>query len=700
MSANSSDFCSLSFVDRAIVAVPLVVTPETRVADVIARMHQAQTSYVLVAEQQRPVGLLTERDVVRLVASACPMADVAISTVMTRDFKTLTADEVTPALWPQMQPVGHTPIVDAVGRLVGVVTPSSLLRAMNPVATPQQMEGYLQEAYVQLEHSHNEQAIADEELNVTLQELQAAELQLVEKAETLDQLRQLAERDQQRYQDLFDFAPDGYLVTDRAGTILEANQAAARLLAPQQGRNYLIGLPLRLFVSPSQLPRFRGGLSQVKPVGQIHSFEIDLRPSQQTDTLTAAVKLSRIALSSDPSESAEGILWLIRDITPIKQAQAALKNANTELEARVVARTSDLRQAEHRWRTLLDNVHLAVVGLDAAGGITYTNPFFLEMTGYTADEVMGQNWFARFLPQSQHPQVKHYFQQLGSQPDTPLRYRNTILTRSGEARVIDWNNTPLRNGQGLLTGTMSIGEDVTDRLAMDRIRDEFLSIVSHELRTPLTTIYGGLRLVTQGIVSSESERGQQLLQIAADSSQRLVRLVDDILTIERLESGQSSLHKRPCNTQDLTRSVADTFKLVAEPAGIDLVVSDPGVELVADCDRISQVLTNLVDNAIKFSPAKTTIQLTVEPVEAEEQSDRRRAVLFKLRDQGRGIPPQKLSNIFDRFIQVDSSDARQKGGTGLGLAICRNIVEQHGGGIWVESALGQGSCFCFTLPVD
>ncbi|MEL6249342.1 MAG: PAS domain S-box protein, partial [Cyanobacteria bacterium J06627_15] len=683
MSVNSSDFNPLALVDQVMVAVPLVVTPETRVADAIARMHQAQTSYVLIAEQQRPVGLLTERDVVRLVASACPMADVAISTVMTRDFTSLTTDAVTPAVGLQLQG-DPAVIVDATGKLVGIVTPSSLLQALslNLPADPQQVESHLQEAYVQLEHSHNEQAIANGELNVTLNELQAAEQQLLEKTKALDQSRQQAESEQQRYQDLFSFAPDSYLVTDLAGTILEANQAVARLLAPQQGRNYLIGLPLRLFVPPSQLPRFRSGLSQVKPAGQVHSFEIDLRPSQQADTLTAAVKLSRIALSADPPESAEGILWLIRDITPIKQAQAALKSANAELEARVVARTADLRQSEHRWRTLLENVHLAVVGLDAAGNITYANPFFLEMTGYTADEVMGQNWFTRFLPPGQQSQVQQYFEQLRSQADAPLRYQNTILTRSGEARVMVWNNTPLYDRQGALVGTTSIGEDVTDRLAMDRIRDEFLSIVSHELRTPLTAIYGGLRLVTQGFVSGESERGQQLLQIAADSSQRLVRLVDDILTLERLESGQSSLQKQPLNTQDLTRTVADSFKLVAEQAGIDLVVSDPGFELVADCDRISQVLTNLMDNAIKFSPAKTTIQLTVEPVEAEEQPDSRRAVLFKLRDQGRGIPPPQLSSIFDRFIQVDSSDARQKGGTGLGLAICRNIVEQHGGRIW------------------
>jgi signal transduction histidine kinase len=137
----------------------------------------------------------------------------------------------------------------------------------------------------------------------------------------------------------------------------------------------------------------------------------------------------------------------------------------------------------------------------------------------------------------------------------------------------------------------------------------------------------------------------------------------------------------------------EIVQAMAEKSDIHLRLMPLSVELWADPDRIIQTLTNLLSNAIKFSPLKTTVSLS-----AEIQSDRA-TVLFKIEDRGRGIPKDKLETIFDRFQQVDASDSRHRGGTGLGLAICRSIIKQHGGQIWVESTLGQGSIFYFTLPL-
>jgi signal transduction histidine kinase len=171
--------------------------------------------------------------------------------------------------------------------------------------------------------------------------------------------------------------------------------------------------------------------------------------------------------------------------------------------------------------------------------------------------------------------------------------------------------------------------------------------------------------------------------------------------LERLESGKISLIKQTCNTAELINQAIDMMQVMANRAGITLCVSLASIDLHADPDRIIQVLTNLVGNAIKFSPRDSTVWLTVERGigNGEEGDLPHPPILFQVRDQGRGIPAEKVESIFERFHQVDASDSRKKGGTGLGLAICRSIVQQHGGRIWVESVLGEGSSFYFTLPM-
>ena len=238
-----------------------------------------------------------------------------------------------------------------------------------------------------------------------------------------------------------------------------------------------------------------------------------------------------------------------------------------------------------------------------------------------------------------------------------------------------------------VSGLMS---DVTEHKRMEKAKDEFISVVSHELRTPLTSIRGALGLLASGAMGQLSEKGQRMLEIASANSDRLVRLINDILDIERIESGQAVLQTQPCDAGDLVTQAADAMRSMAEQAGVRLSVSARPVPLDADPDRILQTLTNLINNAVKFSPPQGTVWV------ADERRDGQ--VLFHVRDEGRGIPPEKLETVFGRFQQVDSSDARQKGGSGLGLAICRSIVNQHGGRIWAESRLGGGSTFWFALP--
>jgi len=349
-----------------------------------------------------------------------------------------------------------------------------------------------------------------------------------------------------------------------------------------------------------------------------------------------------------------------------------------------------LREAERRWRSLLDNVQLIVVGLDKTGAINYVNPFFLSLTGYTQQEVVGKNWFENFLPLSSQQSIQTVFSEVLTHNPYPY-YQNSILTKSGEERFIAWNNTMLQDSVGTTIGTISIGEDITERQKVEQMKNEFIGIVSHELRTPLTAIKMSLGLLKSGIYDKKPDKFQRMLEIALIDTHRLMNLVNDILDLERLESGRAVLEKMICQAADLMQKAVDGVQPLATPQQITFTIVPTDAQVWASTDTILQTLTNLLSNAVKFSSANSTITLS-----AEYQTD---VVLFQVSDRGRGIPADKLEAIFGRFQQVDVSDARQKGGTGLGLAICRSIIEQHGGKIWAESTLGEGSTFLFTLPL-
>lgn len=262
-------------------------------------------------------------------------------------------------------------------------------------------------------------------------------------------------------------------------------------------------------------------------------------------------------------------------------------------------------------------------------------------------------------------------------------------------------------------------QDMTQRHALEQMKHEFISVVSHELRTPLTSIRGSLGLLESGLLDHQPRTVKQMIKIAAVESERMVRLVNDILDLERLETKKTVLNYQWCCVSTLMQRAVESLQAVAAKDEIDLRVTSTDIQVWADPDRMIQVLVNLVGNAVKFSHARSAICLSAQ-IQAEDSQflsarlarmtlgsnpraetiNSRSWMLFQVADQGKGIPSDKLEVIFERFQQVNASDSRDKGGTGLGLAICRNIVHQHGGIIWAESTLDQGSQFYFTLPIS
>ena len=218
------------------------------------------------------------------------------------------------------------------------------------------------------------------------------------------------------------------------------------------------------------------------------------------------------------------------------------------------------------------------------------------------------------------------------------------------------------------------------RKQLDTLKDEFISTVSHELRTPLTSIRGALGLLSAGVMGKVDDKALNLLRIASTNTDRLVRLINDILDLERMDAGRAPLHLRRCSLSELVLQAVETMRSMADASDIRIEIvpelqADP-IVFEGDSDRMQQVLVNLLSNAIKFSPRGSSVRV-LGGYDGEN-------LLLRIEDRGRGVPTDKLETIFDRFHQVEASDARQKGGTGLGLAICRSILAQHGGSIWAE----------------
>ena len=272
--------------------------------------------------------------------------------------------------------------------------------------------------------------------------------------------------------------------------------------------------------------------------------------------------------------------------------------------------------------------------------------------------------------------------------------RNRNYCKDGSVIDCEWYNSSLIDESGNVVSSLSLVQDISNQLAIDRMKDEFISIVSHELRTPLTAIQGALGLLDSGRLNQDSEQFDRLLQLAINNSDRLTHLVNDVLDLERLNSGRIKPEMQDCQVSELMLQAVESVQIQAAKAEISLDPQMFSAVIWADPDLIIQILTNLLSNAIKFSPTHSSIQLSAAPIEL----DKTQFVQFAVADQGRGIPADKLETIFGRFQQVDLSDARQKGGSGLGLAICKSIVQQHQGRIWAESELQQGSKFFFTIP--
>jgi PAS domain S-box-containing protein len=388
-------------------------------------------------------------------------------------------------------------------------------------------------------------------------------------------------------------------------------------------------------------------------------------------------------------QSEAALLQQIADQMAIALQQAELyQQLQQELQDRIQAQTS-LRQSEALFRSLSESSPVGIFRNDTEGNCTYTNPRCQEITGSSFEEHLGDGWQQFIHPEDLRKILPQRSAEMAAKQKASVELRH--IHKNGTIRLCQVKAAPILSTAHELLGYVGTVEDITESRAIEQMKNEFISIVSHELRTPLASIRGSLGLLASDVLNDDPDTAKHMLEIAAIETERLVRLVSDILDLERLESNEVVLEKEWCSANTLMQQAIKVLQPLAEEKQIALSFAPSPVQIWAASDRIIQTLVNLLSNAIKFSPPFSNVALSV-----SRQTNR---VLFQVQDQGRGIPANKLETIFGRFQQVDASDSRNEGGTGLGLSICRNIVQQHSGQIWVESAVGQGSTFYFTIPI-
>lgn len=376
-----------------------------------------------------------------------------------------------------------------------------------------------------------------------------------------------------------------------------------------------------------------------------------------------------------------------------RETMAAMETVAASL-GQMLARTRERERAEElsrQQKILLHSVADGICGVDRNGLVRFANPAATRLLGAPAASLIGKP--IHELVHGSAPAAKKCGENCAllraASGRVPSTGEDTIYRANGIGFPAEYFLNPILD-QGRYSGSVLSFRDISQRYALDRLKDEFVSTVSHELRTPLTSIRGALGLLSSGILGEISDKATNLLRIALSNSDRLVRLINDILDLERAQSGREPLVFRPVQMAELVRQSMDNMQLMAESAGVLLIHDKTQVEITADADRLQQVLTNLLSNAIKFSTPNSAVSVMLRPGSS--------GVTLSVIDQGRGIPADKLEAIFGRFQQVDASDSRQKGGSGLGLAICRAIVSQHNGRIWAERNPVRGSTFRVFLP--
>lgn len=698
---------------------PLRVAPTQSLLEVITLMDQGarqgfstknsvsvppqtkRSSYALVMDEEKLLGLLTERDVVKLTARGIEPATVQVADVMTQNPITcrdsnLQNSFVVLSLFQQHH-IRHLPIVNEYNQVVGVATPDSIRSNLQST---------------DLFRLRRVEDVMSTQLTTATPESTALDLaQLMGN----DRVSCVVITQTDELSTTSNPIPIGIL-TESDIVKLQALRQNLNILQAQS----VMSTPLVCLSPQDNLWLAHQTMDKVK----VRRLVV----TDAQDILVGIVTQTSILKALDPLEMQNTISLLQQQVNQLKDERIHwLQERTTYLENQV-------QDTEQRFKAIFDQTFQFIGLLQTDGTLLEANQTALDFGGLAREDVIGKpfweiQWWSLSSDTQQH--LKQAISQAAQ--GEFIRYEVDVLGVGEQVVTIDFSLTPVKDDSGQIILLIPEGRDITEKKALDRLKDEFISIMNHELRTPLASLQAAIKLLSTGKFGSLSEQGGRLLNIALINSVSLMRLINDLLDIQRIESDKMGMAKQTCNAAELMVQAAKVMEGMAQQYEVTISTTPISASFVADPDLILQVLTNLLSNAIKFSnpggsiwltaklqhilnvssldtqtnDASTQMSKTENSSGTKQQSDKARPediqkhpteILFQVEDQGQGIPTDKLEIIFERFQQLDSSNSRQEGGTGLGLAICRKIIQRHKGHIWAESTLGEGSAFIFSLP--
>jgi PAS domain S-box-containing protein len=445
----------------------------------------------------------------------------------------------------------------------------------------------------------------------------------------------------------------------------------------------------------------------------------DRSPNRHSELREQTLGVAAIAAIFNVVLSIALAIFLLKDVTgrlQILKDNAARLAAGMQLRAplqgndeiaeadrvfRKMARA--LTDLSHKERAVIENALDTICAIDKDGRFLSVNPASFGLFGLEPDELIGSR-LVDVIAESSREDI--------------LAWTASLRNNSGEQErefLVRRRNS--QNGNSFVDTLWSghwseverslffVVHDMTDRKELERARQELVAMFTHDLRLPLSTIQGTLEMADAGMLGQLNERGERLIKAAEQNGIRMIGLINDLLDIEKIKSGSMTLTSEIVGLQGIFNEVKANVAALTEEGHIHFECPPTKLAVVADKEKLNRVIFNLVSNAIKFSPPQSCLILAAsistnesEKKEQDKKNSGKQMVEITVTDQGPGIPPDMVSTIFERFQQVSDSTHNSKGGTGLGLTICKEIVNMHGGKIWVTNGKEKGSVFHFTLP--
>ncbi len=430
--------------------------------------------------------------------------------------------------------------------------------------------------------------------------------------------------------------------------------------------------------------RIRGGQGrQLMDAIRSEIAEVDTSEARTLAQLEQASEIARKRTEAVVALLLLGIA-IILIVTTVVLARALAQRRDALIEARRVGEQE---------KAMFDGAVDGMLLLDSQGGILRANPSIERMFQFSEAELIGRkNMFLMAEPFDEE-QTLAWLARVGRAGVDGAGRRQEFMGKRADGSTFETEVAISRFGQDNERRYIAAIRDITHRKRAERMKSEFVSTVSHELRTPLTSIGGSLALLAGGAVGELHQQAARLVAIAHSNCERLIRLINDLLDIEKIESGKMTFDMRKVTLSAMIHRTTNANRQFARDRDVDIEVGLPPWPqcVIGDPDRLEQVLTNLVSNAIKYSPKGGTVYVTT--------TQRGGKVRIEVHDRGSGVPEDFRERIFSKFAMADGSDARVRGGTGLGLAIVREIVTRHGGSTGFGDRDGGGSTFWFELPL-